>query len=116
MGYVDVVERCVAQQSQISGVVMVDVLAYGVHDVHPKAVDTSLEPEAQGLTHGISDLWIGPIEVGLISEKHVKVVLTRQLVPGPRGLVAPGVDPIVRQGPVRLRVTPDVPVPVPARA
>ena len=55
-----------------------------VHDVDAEAVDAAVEPEAQHVVHGLDDLRVVPVEVGLLGQEGVQVPLPGGLVPGPR--------------------------------
>ena len=79
--------------------------------VHAEAVDAAVEPEPQHVAHGFLDLGIAPIEVGLLLQVRVVVVLAGRLVESP-GRAAELALPVVWRGAVRLRVSPDIPVPL----
>ena len=53
------------------------VLAEAVHDVDAEAVDAAVEPEAHDPVHGLDDLGVGPVEVGLLGQEQVQVPLLR---------------------------------------
>ena len=86
------------------------ILVEMVDSIHPKPVNTSVEPKSQHVAHGLLDLRIAPIEVRLLLEVRVVIVLTSDFVESPGGTAKLAL-PIVRWGTVRLRVSPDIPVP-----
>jgi hypothetical protein len=80
-----------------------------VRDVDPEAVDAAPQPEAQDVVHRRLDLWLVPVEVGLLGQERVQVPLARDLVARPRGpLIAEVRDPPVRR---LVAAAPDVPRP-----
>ena len=85
------------------------VLADEVHDVGAEAVDAAVQPEAQHVVHGLDDLRVVPVEVGLLGQEGVQVPLLGGLVPRPRGAAAEGRRPVVGRA-VRRAVVPAVPV------
>ncbi len=58
-------------------------LADEVYDIHPKAADAALEPEAQDAVDGVADGGVRPIEIRLFGGEEGKEVLLCLLVPGP---------------------------------
>ncbi len=82
-----------------------------VDRVHPESVDAAVEPESQHVAHGFLDLRIAPIEVRLLLQVRVIVVLAGRLVESP-SRAAELALPVVWRGAVRLRVSPDIPVPL----
>jgi hypothetical protein len=70
--------------ARVGGIVAECVILDEVpHDVDAETVDAAVEPEAKDLEHGVADLAITPVQVGLLLEEAVVVVLTRRLVPLP---------------------------------
>ena len=86
------------------------ILVEMVDSIHPKPVNTSVEPKSQHVAHGLLYLRIAPIEVRLLLEVRMVIVLTSDFVESP-GRTAKLALPVVRWGTVRLRVSPDIPVP-----
>ena len=97
------------------------ILGDEVDDVHPEAVDPAVEPPSHHRVHGLADLRVLPVEVGLADREQVQVVLPGRLVERPgrareerppvRGLGAgpPGLEPGPRRAPpvpVAFRVVP----------
>ena len=87
------------------------ILVEMVDSIHPKPVNSSVEPKSQHVAHGLLYLRIAPIEVRLLLEVRVVVVLTSDFVESP-GRTAELALPVVRWGTVWLRVSPDIPVPL----
>jgi hypothetical protein len=79
--------------------------------IHPEPVYPTVEPESQHLAHGLLHFGIAPIEVWLLLEISVVVVLAGDFVESPRRTAELAL-PVVRRGTVRLRVSPDIPVPL----
>jgi hypothetical protein len=79
--------------------------------IHPKPVDAPVKPESQHFAHGLLHFWIAPIEVRLLLQVRVVVVLAGRFVECP-SRTAKLALPVVRRGTVRLRVSPDIPVPL----
>src|SRR4029453_14368980 len=77
--------------------------------VDPEPVDPPGQPEAQGVEHGLLDLGVAPVQVGLGVEEHPVVVLAGTLVPAP-GAVADVAQPVARRAAAGPGVAPDVPV------
>ena len=81
-----------------------------VDDVDAEAVDTAVEPEPQGVLHGLHDLGVAPVEIGLLGQEQVQIPLARGVVPRPRRFAgAEGRLPVVGR-PVGRAVDPHVPV------
>ena len=98
--------------SWIDGVVpILRILVKVMDGIHPKPIDTSVEPESQHVAHGLLDVRIAPIEVGLLLQVRVIIVLSGSFIESP-GRTAKLALPVVRWRPVRLRVSPHVPVPL----
>lgn len=91
------------------------VLGEEVDDVHPEAVDPALQPPEHHRVHGLPDLGVLPVQVGLLAGEQVQVVLPARLVVGP-GRAGEERAPVVglRSGCTGLLAgpgrTPDVPV------
>ena len=104
-----------SEHSKFLGIVTGDVLAERVYDVHSKTIDAHVEPKPQCRRHCVTHRWVRPIEVGLARQKHVQVMLRRQLIKGPHRFVTPRANPIIGKRSVGLGVAPDVPVTMAAR-
>ena len=79
--------------SQLGQVV---ALADEVDDVHPEAVDASVEPEPQGVEHRGPHVGVVPVEVGLLRREQVQEPRLGRLVPRPRRLAGrEGAVPVV---------------------
>ena len=79
------------------------------HGIEPEPVEPEVEPEADQIEHGVGDLWIVVVEVGLMVVEAVPVVLVTRVVLGPVGSFRvdehhPGL------GPALVVVVPHVPV------
>ena len=72
-----------ARRDIVVRVVARDVLAEPVHDVDAKTVDAAIEPEARLVVHGRHDLWVRPVQVGLLGQEEVQVVLPGGVIEGP---------------------------------
>jgi hypothetical protein len=59
------VARCVVSQ--------IGILAERMGDVDAKAVNPPVEPEAEHVVHRLRDLWVIPVEVGLLGKERVQV-------------------------------------------
>ncbi|MDT5050920.1 MAG: hypothetical protein QOG75_6842 [Mycobacterium sp.] len=82
-----------------------------IDDIHPKAVDTAVEPPDHHVLHGLSYLRVLPVQVRLLTVEQMQVVLLGGvLVQLPRRSPEKRA-PVVRLGTV-TGVTPDVPVPL----
>jgi hypothetical protein len=80
-----------------------------VDDVEAVAVDAELEPELHRREHGVLDLRVVEVQVGLAGQEIVQVVLPAGRVPLP-GAAAEDRQPVVRRVAVVQRIGPDVPV------
>ena len=79
------------------------------HRIEAEAVEAEAEPVEHHVEHGVGDLGVVVVEVGLVVEEAVPVVLLALLVPGPvRRLGVDEDDPGL--GPALVVVVPDVPV------
>src|SRR5918998_468603 len=97
---------------RVGWVVAEEVVLYELpQNVDPEAVHTPVEPEAQHVVHGLPDLRVAPVEVGLLGIEEVEVVLLRSLVPLPRAAAAEVALPVVGRPSARSRVAPEVPLP-----
>src|SRR5438105_3492051 len=94
----------------LGSVTEVAVLDDGVRDVEAEAGNAALEPEAEDVVELLPDLLVPPVQVDLLGEEAVEVHLARRRVERPRGAAAERRAPVVRRGPVGLRIAPDVPV------
>ena len=72
-----------------AGAVALDQVGNGVE---AEAVDAHVQPEAHGVEHFFHDARVVEVQVGLVGEEAVPVVLLRDLVPGPVGLLGVGED------------------------
>ena len=79
--------------------------------IHPKPVDAPVEPESQHLAHCLLHIGIASIEVRLLLQVRMVIVLAGHLVESP-SRTAEFALPVVRRGTVRLRVSPDIPIPL----
>ena len=92
-------------------------LADQVDHVHAEAVDAPVDPPAHHRVHGLPDLGVLPVEVGLLAAEQVQVVLPRRLVELPPR-AAEERAPVGGLGSGRPRCealprrAPDVPVPL----
>ena len=93
------------------------VLGDHVDDVHPEAVHAPVQPPPHHRVHGLPDLRVVPVEVGLPAAEQVQVVLPGGLVRLP-GRAGEERAPVGRLGPRRAQVhaeprrAPPVPVPL----
>jgi len=83
--------------------------------VNPKASHATVKPEAHRVIHGLADLRIAPIEIGLFLVEIMVVVLIRCGIKGPCGMAEPG-KPIIRGTARALSIAPDIPVTLRIRA
>jgi len=86
-----------------------------VDDIHAETRSTSVEPELKDVMHSFADLWVLPVEIGLLGSEKGKVVLSCLLIPSPRRvLFSENHGPIVWWLAVTIFVVlcglPDVPV------
>jgi Domain of unknown function (DUF892) len=77
--------------------------------IDAEAIDAAAEPESHGVLHGLANLRIAPVQVGLLPEKGV-VVLTCCGIELPRFAAELG-KPIVGHPTAGTWVAPKVPVP-----
>ena len=85
MGDGHVVERAVGDTGHLGRVVgQGGVLADAVDHVGPESVDSPVEPEPEGVVHGLDHRRLVPVEVGLGRLEQVEVPLAGRLVEGPR--------------------------------
>src|SRR5690606_35687640 len=82
----------------------VGILAGAVGDVDAETVDAAFQPEAQHAVHGLHDLGVAPVQVGLLGQEQVQIVSAGGLVPGP------GAARAQRRAPVVRFIAPDIPV------
>ena len=86
------------------------VLGDQVDDVHPEAVDTPVDPPAHHRVDGLADLFVLPVQIGLLAREDVQVVLATAVVVLPGG-AGENRLPVVGLGAVARR-PPPVPVPL----
>ena len=79
--------------------------------IHPESIDAPIEPEPEHIAHGLLHIRIAPIEVRLLLQVRVVVVLAGHFVESPCRTAKLAL-PVVGRGTVRLRVSPDIPVPL----
>ena len=79
--------------------------------IHPESIDAPIEPEPEHIAHGLLHIRISPIEVRLLLQVRVVVVLAGHFVESPCRTAKLAL-PVVGRGTVRLRVSPDIPVPL----
>src|SRR5439155_1668461 len=90
-------------------VVNIGILKQSRDGIEPEPRRASLEPEAQGVVHGLADLRIPPVQVRLFRIKVMVVILICRRVQLPGGMAKPGL-PVVGRLAGFLSVAPDVPV------
>ena len=79
--------------------------------VEPQRVDAEIEPELHDVDHGLDHRGVVEVQVGLMREEAMPVVLTRDRIERPVGLL--GVeenDPRLRE--LRVGVAPDIEAPL----
>jgi hypothetical protein len=82
-----------------------------VRDIEAKTIDTSLQPEAEGVEHRLLDLGVAPVQVRLLREESMEIVLAGFLVKRPGGPAEDG-KPVVWGRSIRFRVAPIIPIPL----
>ena len=92
------------------GVVMqIRVFKQARHGVDSKPCHATAEPEAHGVVHGVPDLGIAPVQIGLFRVEVMVVILVGDWVEFPRGMAKPRL-PVVGRLARPFPVSPDVPV------
>src|SRR6185295_16376761 len=90
------------------------VLDQAVRDVDAETVDAAVEPETHDVVDGAADLFVPPVEVGLLRQEVMEVVLAAGRIERPRRALlscSKHRAPVVRRAAVP-RVGPHVPVPL----
>src|SRR5579884_1850953 len=82
--------------------------------VYTKAINTSLQPEAQDLIHSLTNVGVAPIQIRLFYIIGVQVVLPGLLIKLP-GWPAKPAHPVIGRTTIGSRIAPDVPVAFPVR-
>lgn len=74
------VELAAAHVAGLFGVREGLVLADEVDDIETEAVCAAAEPEAHDVMDGLANLWVLPVQVGLLFAEQVQVVLVGSLI------------------------------------